>query len=164
MPDSADASSSPADLPLPSSPLCSRRVFHGLVPPLSIFLLLSTSPSTVQILRLLPIVTTTSLGISQRSSIPLTPGQTYAEFQANHDLYRPPGTTSLAKPRQEKASVEYVVTFRKEGVEGEKVEVGVKEIGEVEGLLREVKRLKAVKEEWEKGPGRWRRGGKGHGW
>ena len=56
-----------------------------------------------------------------------------------------------------------MVSFRAEGG-GEKVEVGVKDIGEVEDLLREVKRLKGIKEESGKSQIMGRRSGTSHGW
>jgi len=47
----------------------------------------------------------------------------------------------------ERASVEYVVTFKERGGGRAGVEIGVKDVRDVEDLLKEVKRLKEIREE-----------------
>ncbi|KAL7408877.1 Endonuclease/exonuclease/phosphatase [Mrakia frigida] len=120
----------------------------------AIFILLPTSPSTLQILHLLPILPSTAISIAQRSSVPIQPGQTFNEFKAN-SISNTTGSNELGG-----GGVEFVVTFKEGGgSKGKGVEIGVKDVRDVEDLLKEVKRLKGIREQVGNG-----RVGESHSW
>ena len=56
-----------------------------------------------------------------------------------------------------------MVTF-KEGAKGGGVEIGVKDVRDVEDLLKEVKRLKGIREEVERSGSGSRKIGESHSW